>query len=152
MSALRQTFRVAPMFTVPAPALAAKPTELPPEQLLVCARATLPPEEALLRALPSSQASNALPFDLTVPRRVPLYEGFATTLSHRAACLLLHVDGCSTLADIAAHTSLPRDVVLDIFLELLGTGSVELDVLDRDRRTPPPSSGVFRKSVAPPGR
>lgn len=105
---------------------------------------TAPPErgddeEVLLEGLRLGSQSY-IPLDLAVPRRT---EAAAAVdgLSHRARFLLLHVDGTSTLAQIARATSLPQSEVIGEFLELLGSGVVE--VATPDDAPPPHRSGIF---------
>lgn len=105
---------------------------------------TAPPErghdeEVLLEGLRVGSQSY-IPLDLAVPRRTERATE-VDGLSHRARFLLLHVDGTSTLAQIARAASLPQSEVVGEFLELLGNGTVEL--LAPEEGPTPHRSGIF---------
>lgn len=98
-------------------------------------------EEVLLAGLRTS-SQNYIPLDVAVPRRMT---GAADVvgLSRRAVFLLLHVDGVSTLAQIAQATTLPVSEVIGLFLEMLSCGAVELAPCEPPAFDPF-ESGVFR--------
>ncbi|CAN5924749.1 hypothetical protein BH11MYX4_BH11MYX4_48480 [soil metagenome] len=65
-----------------------------------------------------------LPFDVAVPLRTAL--AAPADLELRASFLLLHVDGRSSVGEIAELTSIPVDEVLATFVGLSAVGLVEL--------------------------
>lgn len=75
------------------------------------------------RPIPSMQHGPPMPLDMIVPMATSKSR---SGLDHRSAFLLLHVDGRSTLALIAAAVDLPRIDVYDCFLNLRDHGYVEL--------------------------
>jgi hypothetical protein len=86
-----------------------------------------------------------------VPRDmfVPLRTAAAThDLDHRSAFLLLHVDGRSTLADIAHRAQLPLEDVVTSFFGLVEQGAVELTMASDGLRAP--ESGVFARTLFEP--
>jgi hypothetical protein len=60
-------------------------------------------------------------------------------VDHRAAFILMHIDGTMDVPAIARLVGLPVDEVRACFDELIASGLVELG----PRRPPPPESGVF---------
>lgn len=108
--------------TIPAPPSQGRPTEVP------SARPTSMPDfdPAVLggddlhrvRTIPS------IPVDLAVPVRVPgaVVEGFGEA----TAFVLLHVDGSSTITQIAEQTGLILPEVLGHVLELVSAGVVDM--------------------------
>jgi hypothetical protein len=106
----------------------ARPTSVPDFDLSALADADILPQD---QGWP-------FPPDLSVPLRTgPAPEG----LDLRTAFLLLHVDGTSTVAQIATSSALPFDEVMRGIVRLIETGAVELRVAE------PPvglsESGVF---------
>jgi hypothetical protein len=70
------------------------------------------------------QALPRLPLDVAVPTRTALPA--PPDLELRASFLLLHVDGRSTVGDIAELTAIPVDEVLATFVGLTAVGLVQL--------------------------
>lgn len=70
------------------------------------------------------QALPRLPLDVAVPTRT--FVALPADLELRAAFLLLHVDGRSSVREIAELTALPVEEVLATFLGLLASGLVAL--------------------------
>ena len=73
-----------------------------------------------------------LPLDLAVPVRTKL--AAPSDLELRASFLLLHVDGCTSVGEIAELTSIPLDEVLATFAGLTAVGLVELGGVTRTGR------------------
>lgn len=61
-------------------------------------------------------------------------------VSFQAAFLLAHVDGCSTVGEIARQAQLPLSTAVSAFQEMFGLGIV---TLMNDASAPPPPSGVY---------
>lgn len=80
-----------------------------------------------------------IPLDLAVPRRVPGADTAA--VDHPTGFLLVHVDGVSSIATIAAHAQVPVADALERFLRLLALGVIELT--GRRSDSPPPTSGLY---------
>jgi hypothetical protein len=76
--------------------------------------------EASLRHQPPPR----LPLDVAIPTRTPVVP--AANLELRAAFLLLHVDGRSSVREIAELTMIPIEEVLTAFLALTAAGLVAL--------------------------
>lgn len=114
----------------------ARPTSVPEFDLAALAF------ESSLRHQPHP----ALPLDMTVPSRTRVE--VPAQLELRAAFLLLHVDGRSSLRDIAELTALPLDEVVATFRTLAREGFVELAGVPAARRAVP-ISGEREKVVVP---
>jgi hypothetical protein len=114
----------------------ARPTSVPEFDL-----AALALETALRHhPLPS------LPLDMAVPARTHAPPPAALEL--RAAFLLLHVDGRSSVRDIAELTTLPVDEAVAAFLALAQMGLVEIAGVRTPGRAAP-RSGERARAVAP---
>jgi hypothetical protein len=115
----------------------ARPTSVPEFDLAALAF------ETTLRhhALPS------LPLDVAVPARTRTAPPAALEL--RAAFLLLHVDGRSSVRDIAELTTLPVDEAIAAFLALAQLGLVELAGVQMPSRAAPRSGERTRVAVVP---
>jgi hypothetical protein len=98
-------------------------------------------ESAELFGLPMGTALH-LPLDLVVPLRSAIGNAVLDDVSLRTRFLLLHMDGVSSLADIAAAACLSRGEVVGAFLELLDLGVVELHT--RAEVAGVPISGIYR--------
>lgn len=94
-------------------------------------RPTLVPPLDLREAETGTMRAPGLPLDLLVPVDTGLRP---TSLDHRAAVLLLQVDGHSTLAEIANAVGLPRAEVYAGFVALLRRGVVTLDTVASSTR------------------
>lgn len=68
----------------------------------------------------------SLPLDVAIPMLTSSTNRAPTGLDLRAAFLLLHVDGQSSIRDIAGVTGLPFDEVQSAFLSLTAAGHVQL--------------------------
>lgn len=84
-----------------------------------------------------------LPGDLAVPKRVAGTTFDGSDL--RWAFLLLHADGRSSMAEIAASAQLPLSEVRDAFLALAALGCIELN--GTAATAVPPESGTFSRSL-----
>jgi hypothetical protein len=84
-----------------------------------------------------------LPLDLAVLVRVPGAD--LEALDHRAAFLLVNVDGASTIADIAARSQLPIAEAIAIFLELIALRAVEIARSVHETDPEGVASGIFAK-------
>ena len=84
-----------------------------------------------------------LPGDLAVPKRVAGTTFDGSDL--RWAFLLLHADGRSSMAEIAASAQLPLSEVRDAFLALAALGCIELN--GTASTAVPPESGTFSRSL-----
>lgn len=62
-------------------------------------------------------------------------------VTFEAAFLLAHVDGCSTIGEIARSAQRPLATAVSAFQEMFGLGIV---TLTNDASAPPPPSGVYR--------
>ncbi|AKU95931.1 hypothetical protein AKJ09_02595 [Labilithrix luteola] len=82
-----------------------------------------------------------LPVDVTVPLRTAAAP--PADLALRLAFVLLHVDGRSTIRSIADSVALPVEETLDMFVELIGRGLVELGPTESS--TGIPHSGDYRR-------
>lgn len=125
--------------TAPAPEMHGASTDVP------SARPTSVPETFDAQWLDAGLARGAIargiPRDLVVPTRVP---GASVAGIHlREAFLLLHVDGRSSIDEIAYAAGLPLVEVMDAFLELVTLGCVELS--GTSHTFAPPESGTFPK-------
>lgn len=112
----------------------ARPTSVPDFDLAALAF------ETTLRHQPHP----ALPLDMIVPSRTRV--AVPAQLELRAAFLLLHVDGRSSLRDIAELTALPLDEVVATFRALAREGYVELTGAP-SARSAVPISGEREKVV-----
>lgn len=83
-----------------------------------------------------------LPVDVTVPLRTSAVA--PTDLDLRLAFVLLHVDGRSSIRNIADSIALPVEETLDMFVELIGRGLVELGASESSSKGIP-YSGDYRK-------
>jgi len=92
----------------------ARPTSVPTYDVAAVAF-----ETSMRHQLPAN-----LPFDVTIPTRTS--SAVRTDLELRASFLLLHVDGQSSIRDIAELTGLPLADVQAAFLALTAEGLVEL--------------------------
>jgi hypothetical protein len=117
------------------------------------ARPTTAPEIDVESLVASERMQGLLlPADLAVPVRTAT---LPEALDHRASFLLLHVDGVSSLAQIAGCAGLPLPLVIATFMKLLDLGAVELvSPLQRGAEI---SSGVFPREAletrfAPPAK
>ncbi len=122
------TFRVADGSVTEAPS--SRPTTIPH------ADQALGVMEMVLRGCSDS----AGPLDIGIPTRTPAAQ--RANIDHRLAFILLHVDGVSSVGEIAGHLELPPTEVRRVFLELLGLELIALSSppLDREGCT---KSGVF---------
>jgi hypothetical protein len=101
---------------MPEPVLSDRPTAMPDQ-------AELGGDAAALASLRSSSQSNR-PLSVAIPVRV---EGSNLAgLSHRAAFVLMHVDGTSSIGEIAWIAQLPASETIGVFRELLDSGVVEM--------------------------
>lgn len=82
-----------------------------------------------------------LPVDVTVPLRTSVVA--PTNLELRLAFVLLHVDGRSTIRNIADSVALPVEETLDMFVDLIGRGLVELGATESSKGIP--HSGDYRR-------
>lgn len=98
-----------------------------------------------LEALTASgvRGQSASPLDLAVPVRTAAPAG---PLSVRAAFLLLHVDGRSTIAQIATLADVALGDTIAAFIELVSVGLV---LLDGSAGSSAPPSGVGRVAGRP---
>ena len=126
--------------TTPAPESSERSTDVP------SARPTAVPKnfdvEWLSAALALGAGSSGMPGDLAVPSRVPgaLCDG----LDLATAFLLLHVDGRSSIVQIAACAQLEVAAVTASFLMLLNRGLI--DFAGTAHSQIPPESGTFARS------
>lgn len=67
-----------------------------------------------------------MPLDASIPRRTA-GDG-ARDLGHDGKLVLVHVDGLRSLKEIAIRARLSLSETIEIFLQLLALGAVELDV------------------------
>jgi hypothetical protein len=88
-----------------------------------------------------ARGGGGIPSDLAVPIRIP--GAPLDRLDLRAAFLLLHVDGRSSVEQIASCADLPLSVVGEVFLELVALGCVAFAGTVRVGN--PPKSGTFDK-------
>ncbi len=84
--------------------------------------------------------ASSVPLDLAIPTRRPLPPDAALDL--RSAFLYLHVDGRSSIAEIAHYVSLPIAEVVPRILSLVAIGAVELIGPSADRTSTVPVSGI----------
>jgi hypothetical protein len=80
----------------------------------------------------------AVPLRMRVPVRTG--RGDTSAIDHRAAFVLLHVDGITEVITIAKLVGLPLDEVVACFEEL---SAAELVELTTPQPSPPGESGVF---------
>lgn len=110
--------------TTPAPAHASKEWASFPS-----ARPTSVPDyDVAAHAFETSLRHHALPqlpLDVAIPTRSPT--ALPPNLDLRAAFLLLHVDGRSSVGEIAELTTIPVDEVMTTFLRLMTLGLVTLE-------------------------
>lgn len=119
--------------TVPAP-------DGPPSERASARPTSVPDFDLVTLATGCLQGRNAVPLDLFVPVRTA---AATPELGLRAAFLLLHVDGQSSISAIAACVQLPLDEVVSVFFCLVALGVVEMTGPAADVRAP--CSGVFRR-------
>jgi hypothetical protein len=126
--------------TTPAPESSEQSTDVP------SARPTSVPEnfdaEWLSAALACGAGSSGVPRDLAVPNRVP--GARCDGLDLATAFLLLHVDGRSSIVQIAACAQLELADVTASFLVLLNLGLI--DFAGTAHSQIPPESGTFSRS------
>lgn len=91
--------------------------------------------------------SFAMPMGLFVPLRTSATRSSASGLDLREAFLLLHVDGRSTVAQIAQIAQLPGEEVASGFLRLVALGVVEMTT---SAECAAPVSGVHPCDAADP--
>jgi hypothetical protein len=108
----------------------ARPTSVPDYDVAAFALAASLPQDVL-------SSVSKLPLDIAVPTRTPRSPG---DLDLRASFLLLHVDGHSSVRDIAAMTGIPIEEVLVALLGLTASGLV--DIGSTMRVTDAPQSGA----------
>jgi hypothetical protein len=127
--------------TTPAPESSEAKTDVP------SARPTSVPEsfdaDWLDAALARSASAPSVPGDLAVPVRVPgaSCEGLDVSM----AFLLLHVDGRSSMAQIAAAAQLGVSEVTASFLELVRLGCIQLAGTAHPQI--PPESGTYSRTL-----
>ncbi len=108
----------------------ARPTSIPDIDPSMFSRASL------LAEPPGVLADIVVPVQISVP---------SAQTGHRAAFLLAHVDGVSTIAEIAAVAALPVREVIACFVRFVELGVVEL--LGAQTQPAPCASGVFPRIV-----
>lgn len=112
--AMKRTDSIRAKTTVPAPPEASTSR---PSQHTKC---TLLPASGVVQAGTRANADGVI-----IPARAPLSrDAFALSIDHRTAFILLHVDGVSSVDDIAFMSGMPREVVLGILDELRLRGLV----------------------------
>jgi hypothetical protein len=107
----------------------ARPTSVPDHHVMTIERGTF-----------SFEAHTNVP--LAIPRRVP--GAGASVLSHEVACVLMHVDGVSTVATIAEVADQPLEDVVMCFRELVALGIVSL-AEPKQLESMPPDSRIHRR-------
>ena len=117
--------------TRPAPPLVTR--RVPPPDEPLAARPTTIPSSGLL---PPIIYDSRIPLDLGVPVRVA--KASTDSMDHQTAFLLAHVDGVSTVDQIATMASLPLPVATEVFRDLLARGVITFEVRKTERK-----SGVF---------
>ena len=130
--------------TSPAPLMAGSPTDIP------SARPTSVPDfdvsilaEATALRYPSTRG---MPMDLSVPVRLLREDYEGEGICHRAAFILLHVDGVSSIDEIACSAGLPIREVIETLFGLVSAGMVRLDGQATNEQSCP-QSGVQRRPM-----
>lgn len=100
-------------------AVSSRPTRVPDYDFHAVASAA-----SLRHGAPRLSGLLAIGQEITIPKRTETTP--RPDLPHRLAVLLFHIDGRSTIAQIAKSLDLPAPQVVTAFIELAGLGLVEL--------------------------
>lgn len=100
----------------------------------------MPDSDLALDPLVSLRADSQSSFPLSIAVPVRVNHAGLEAIDLRTAFLLMHVDGVSTVGQIAQTTQMPMQQAIQCFLQLLSRGIVELTGMSQSNQVP--SSGV----------